>query len=57
MATGDSSVQLVTPPITATSIKTALDAAIAATSGQCVISMSSFNDGRGFAVAAVESLP
>ena len=55
MAIGDSTVQIVTAPIDATSIKTAVDAAIAVIS---TVSGSyfttSFNDGRGLAVIGVQ---
>ena len=54
MAPGDTSVQIVEAPINATTVKTAVDAAITATSASGTISLTSFNDGRGLVVVAVD---
>ena len=54
MGAGDTSVQIVTAPIDATSVKVALDAAIAATSVGARCTVTSFNDGRGIVVTAIE---
>ena len=54
MAAGDTSVQIVTAPINAATVKTAVDDAIAATSTGSDVMMASFNDGRGVVVVALE---
>ena len=56
MAIGATNVQIVTAPINATTVKTAFDACVtalgcSAQSGSYM--MSSFNDGRGIAIAGV----
>ncbi len=54
---GDTTVQVVTAPIDATSIKTALDAAATAltntVSGSYTVA--SFNDGRGMAILGIDN--
>lgn len=52
MAIGDTSVQIVTAPINATTIKTAVDAALGATTLSAAVTCASFNDGRGMAIIA-----
>lgn len=54
MALGDQSVQVVTAPIDATSIGVAINAALVATSSNANLIMTSFNDGRGLVIVAVE---
>ena len=56
MATGDTSVQVVSAPINSTTIKTAVDAALTATQISAQITIGSFNQGVAMAVVAVEGV-
>lgn len=55
MAQGDVDAQIVTSPITAASVKTAVDAALAATNLSGSVSLTGFNQGRSILVVAVEN--
>lgn len=54
MAPGDTDATIVGSPITEAKIAAALDSAVAATSSNCTLSVTSFNQGRSILVSAIE---
>ena len=55
MVEGDTSVQIVKSPINATTISTAVVAALVATNSNANLLMTSYNDGRGIVIIAKET--